>query len=252
MDGDLFDLMTAYPDKETVFEQAWSLITSPFSYFTSTDKVLRCSALIKLTDDDLFFGHDTWDTYSTASSRINKTITLPVQTKDGPRLHIDSFSSSPGFIASIDDYYTVDGTSSLTVIETSNNVYDDSAYEVLTPNSVFCWVRTMVVNQMGVDGESWSKAFSAFHSGTNNNRWLIVDRERFEADEGLLWIVEEAPDLMHLEDMTEKLRTDGYLGSYNVAYYDDIRAVMGETEGLLGGTVSQPLGGDAVFGEGYG
>ncbi|GMH73832.1 hypothetical protein TrST_g1913 [Triparma strigata] len=231
MDGDLFDLMTAYPDKQTLFEQAWNLITSPFTSFTSTDKVFRCSALIKLTEDDLFFGHDTWDTYSTASPRIYKTITLPVHTKDGPRLHVDSFSSSPGFIASIDDYYTVDGTSSLIVIETSNNVYDDSAYDALTPKSVFCWARTMVANQMGVDGESWSKAFSTFHSGTYNNQWLIVDRERFDTDEGLLWIVEEAPGLMHSEDMTKKLRSDGYWGSYNVAYYDDIRAVMGETEG---------------------
>jgi len=128
-------------------------------------------------------------------------------------------------IASINDYYTVDGASSLTVVETSNNVYDDLAYNALTPKSVFCWVRIMVANQMSVDGESWSKAFSAFHSGTYNNQWLIVDRERFESDEGLLWVVEEAPGLMHPEDMTEKLRSDGYWGSYNVAW-----AVMGETE----------------------
>ncbi|GMI12074.1 hypothetical protein TrVE_jg1778 [Triparma verrucosa] len=205
MDGDLFDLMTAYPDKETLFEQAWNLITGPFGFASAvTEKVLRCSALIKLTDDDLYFGHDTWDTYSTASPRIFKTLTLPVRTADGTlKQHTDSFSSSPGFITSIDDYYTLDGTSSLVVIETSNNVYDKSAYDALTVKSVFCWARVMVANQMATDGQSWSKAFSAYHSGTYNNQWLIVDRTKFESDENLLWVIEEAPGLMHGEDMTK-------------------------------------------------
>jgi hypothetical protein len=109
LDGDLFDLMTAFPDKETLLGQLigqlTSLITSPFTFFATaavTDKVLRCSALIKLTSSDLFFGHDTWDTYSTASPRIYKTISLPVRNPNGPPiLHVDSFSSSPGFVASI-------------------------------------------------------------------------------------------------------------------------------------------------------
>ena len=38
--------------------------------------------------------------------------------------------SSPGFIASIDDYYVLDGTSALVVIETSNGVYNTSAYNI--------------------------------------------------------------------------------------------------------------------------
>ncbi|GMH70450.1 hypothetical protein TrRE_jg1174, partial [Triparma retinervis] len=239
LDGDLFDLMTAFPDKETLLGQLigqlTSLITSPFTFFATaavTDKVLRCSALIKLTSSDLFFGHDTWDTYSTASPRIYKTISLPVRNPNGPPiLHVDSFSSSPGFVASIDDYYTISGTSALTVIETSNNVYDVRAYKALSPESVFCWARTMVANQMAGDGEAWGEAFSELHSGTYNNQWLIVDRGRIDEDEGLLVVVEEAPGLMHSEDMTGRLRSDGYWGSYNVAFYEDIRAVMGETEG---------------------
>lgn len=55
-----------------------------------------------------------------------------------------SFSSSPGFVASIDDYYLLSGTSRLTVIETSNEVFNTSVYSLLTPETNMCWVRTMV------------------------------------------------------------------------------------------------------------
>ena len=148
--------------------------------------------------------------------------------------HVDSFSSSPGFIASIDDYYVLDGTSALVVIETSNGVYNTSAYEFLAPESVLCWLRTMAANMLSTDAKSWTGIFSKYHSGTYNNQWMVLDPAKFSPatlldSSDLFWVLEEAPGLIHAEDQTEALVNDGYWASYNVAYYDDVRDRIGET-----------------------
>ena len=247
LDGDLFDLMSAFPDSDSMEGAGPTGEQEPFRSRRKDGKVnrrargredeggkvLRCSSLFKITLDDVFFGHTTWDTYSTATPRIFKSVTLPVRRGGKITTHTDSFSSSPGFIASIDDYYLLGGTSTLGVVETSNDVYDLSAYDYLKPQCVFCWARTMAANMLAYDGESWGKIFgNEFHSGTYNNQWLLDDSSKFTATtprKGLFWVLEEAPGLIHAEDQTEKLIADGYWGSYNVAYYADIRERIGET-----------------------
>lgn len=52
----------------------------------------------------------------------------------------------------VDDYYVLGGTSRLTVIETSNEVFNTSAYAYLTPESNMCWVRTMAANMIATNG----------------------------------------------------------------------------------------------------
>ena len=87
----------------------------------------------------------------------------------------------------------------------------------------------MVANMLGTSGSSWSDAFSAYHSGTYNNQWLIVDLNVFEPgvepSSDVLWVTEEAPGLMHAQDQTASLVSAGYWASYNVAYYQDVREV---------------------------
>jgi len=147
-------------------------------------------------------------------------------------------SSSPGFVASIDDFYTLKTTNDqvedthLVVIETSNGVYNDAAYDALDPETSPCWIRVMVANMLGTSGSEWSDMFSAYHSGTYNNQWLVIDLNKFEAGieptSDVLWVTEEAPGLMHAQDQTATLVSEGYWASYNVAFYPDIRAVLGE------------------------
>mmetsp|Transcript_19246 Transcript_19246/g.25067 ORF Transcript_19246/g.25067 Transcript_19246/m.25067 type:complete len:374 (+) Transcript_19246:475-1596(+) len=236
LDGDLFDLMTAYPDSNAVPTGRAGLRHSPHEFPTkkNTTKELRCSSLFKVTEDDIYFGHDTWDTYATAAPRIFKHISLPVRRGAETVPYLNSFSSSPGFVASIDDYYLLSGSSRLAVIETSNEVYNTSVYSLLSPETNMCWVRSMVANMLATNGSDWSTQFARFHSGTYNNQWMVLDANKFVAGDAsvtdLFWVLEEAPGLVHAEDMTEKLLMDGYWASYNVAYFDDIRAQMGETE----------------------
>jgi hypothetical protein len=89
------------------------------------------------------------------------------------------------------------------------------------------------------NGSDWSSLFSQYHSGTYNNQWMILDVNQWIPDgssssdnsssmHDLFWVLEEAPGLIHAEDMTSTIISAGYWASYNVAYFPDIRAQMGE------------------------
>ena len=172
LDGDLFDLQSAFPDNSkattTAAGRSFRHGHLPSLEAATAGSELRCSALIKLTADqsDVFFGHSTWDTYATAAPRTFKSVRLPVRRAGEIVQHVDSFSSSPGFVASIDDYYVLDGTSELVVIETSNGVNNKSAYDYLSPETTMCFLRTMAANMLATGGQNWGELFSKYHSGT--------------------------------------------------------------------------------------
>ena len=107
LDGDLFDLQSAYPGSSSTSTSTSTRLRPQRGFaMASSQQELRCSALFKILDDrsDVFFGHSTWDTYATAAPRIFKNVRVPVRRGGETLQHVDSFSSSPGFIASIDDY----------------------------------------------------------------------------------------------------------------------------------------------------
>lgn len=95
-------------------------------YMHETDsqstKVDHCSAIIKLLDDksDIVFGHNTWDDFQCASPRVFKHYLFNLIKDNKPHGLFDiHFSSSPGLLSSIDDFYIINGNSHLAVIETS-------------------------------------------------------------------------------------------------------------------------------------
>ena len=67
----------------------------------------HCSALIKVASDlsDVYFSHTTWDSYSNSAPRIFKRYHM--RTPEGQVQMY--FSSSPGMMSSVDDFYTVNG-----------------------------------------------------------------------------------------------------------------------------------------------
>jgi len=145
-------------------------------------------------------------------------------------------SSSPGFMASIDDYYLVaDGATTLGVIETSINIDKLSAYKHVKAQSVLCWIRSMAANWMATDSPSWATIFSKSASGTYNNQWLILDvtkaqgqlSQRKDLAEDTFWVLEEVPGLVHAEDQSAHLNKIGYWPSFNVIYYPQTRKAAG-------------------------
>ncbi len=46
-----------------------------------------------------------------------------------------SFSSYPGFLESLDDFYLMD--TGLVMLQTTNSIFDNSLYQYVVPESVF-------------------------------------------------------------------------------------------------------------------
>lgn len=224
MDGDLEDVKVKFPG--TIDAR-----------IASTPRPQHCSSLVKLAADhsDLYFGHATWDIYSNAAPRIFKTYNLVVKRGGHELGHTTHFSSTGPWLSSVDDFYTVSGTADLGVMETSNTVINTSLYESVRPESLLCWIRVIAANRLATDGAHWAELFSMHHSGTYTNQWQIVDLSKFKPGElprpGVLTVLEEVPGLIRFEDMTEHLNSKYYWPSYNVPYFDDIRARNGDSDG---------------------
>ena len=79
----------------------------------------------------------------------------------------------------------------------------------------------------------WSKIFARRNSGTYNNQWMVVDYKRFKPGKslanvsGLLWVLEQLPGHIHMEDMTKFLAAKSYWPSYNTPYFKDIFTLSG-------------------------
>merc|ERR1719163_2731746 len=146
------------------------------------------------------------------------------------------FSSTGPWLSSVDDFYTVSGSAELGVMETSNTVINVDLYKKVQPHSMLNWLRVIIANRLATDGPHWAMLFSMYHSGTYTNQWQIINLQKFVPNavnltKGLLTVLEEVPGLVHHEDMTSYLTKHKYWPSYNVPFFDDIRAANGDTVG---------------------
>lgn len=120
-------------------------------------------------------------------------------------------SSSPGYLSSIDDFFVLAGRANLAVLETSEDMIDESILASITSSTLLSWVRTRVANQLAVSGPHWADVFAVRHSGTYTNQWMVIDLDRFtpgkkpKPNSGLLTILEELPGYIHWEDLTHIL-----------------------------------------------
>ena len=186
----------------------------------------RCSALIKVLPglEEIFLGHSTWFRYEN-TARIFKTYDLNLKGAANKRL---SFSSYGGTLVSLDDFYLVGGN--LAVLQTSNNIFNESLYDKVTPYSLLTWQRVQVANMLASGGQDWAELFSKEHSGTYNNQYMVLDLRLAQTEKPLakntLWVVEEIPGLVESQDLTHVLR-EGYFPSYNIPYFDKIFNISG-------------------------
>jgi len=230
-DGDLYDLRVAWPASPEDPSYVLSLMARPWQ---RSLRGSHCSALFKLKLDhsDVYFAHDTWDTYATAWPRLFKTYTLPVLRGGKIHWHRDVFSSSPGYVSSMDDYYMIAGTAKLAVIETSLNIQDATLYRYLRPQSLPSWIRVMAANMLAHDAQEWTQVFSREQSGTYNCQWMVLDLEAFKRNglvDNTFWVLEEMPGNIVKQDMSSFLREKSYWPSFNVAYFEETRRLINES-----------------------
>lgn len=126
------------------------------------------------------------------------------------------FSSSPAYLTSMDDFFVLAGRANLAVMETSEDMIDETILEQITPGTLLSWARTRMANQLAVNGPHWADVFAVRHSGTYTNQWMVLDLDRFtpgkkpQPNSGLLTVLEELPGYIHWEDLTHILAVRNY------------------------------------------
>ncbi|KAI5087548.1 phospholipase B domain containing 1 precursor [Silurus meridionalis] len=191
----------------------------------------HCSALIKVLPgyENVLFAHSSWYVYA-ATMRIFKHWDFKVQETHTATGKL-SFSSYPGFLVSLDDFYLLG--SGLMMTQTTNNVFNQSLHELVTPSSLFAWQRVRLANALAHNGQEWAEIFSRYNSGTYNNQYMVLDVSKISLglrlDNGALTIVEQIPGLVEYSDQTEVLRF-GYWPSYNIPFHQRIYTLSGYGE----------------------
>ncbi|XP_047213488.1 phospholipase B-like 1 isoform X2 [Girardinichthys multiradiatus] len=120
--------------------------------------------------------------------------------------------------------------SGLMMTQTTNNVFNFSLFDKITPNSLLAWQRVRLAHSLAHTGEEWAKIFSKYNSGTYNNQYMVVDRSKVKLghsiDDGALTVVEQIPDLVEYSDQTQALRR-GHWPSYNIPFHQNIYILSG-------------------------
>lgn len=184
----------------------------------------HCSVLIKPSADgqSLFASHDTWDVFQ-AMLRIYKHYDIQLSSSNVTGV---SFSSYPGIIPSGDDFYIT--SANLAVVETTNAVFNNTLYTTYTTtDTVPYWIRVIVANRLGTNGQDWLTVFAMYNSGTYNNQWMITDFKLFTPGSPLvpntLWVGEQVPGYFESADQTSfVVETSCFLNSLeqNISGYE--------------------------------
>ncbi|XP_066120629.1 phospholipase B-like 1 [Saccopteryx bilineata] len=183
----------------------------------------HCSALIKVLPgfENIYFAHSSWYTYA-AMLRIYKHWDFNIKDEDTSSSRL-SFSSYPGFLESLDDFYIL--SSGLVLLQTTNSVYNKTLLKLITPQSLLAWQRVRVANMMASDGRQWAEIFSKYNSGTYNNQYMVLDLKKVKLrrslDTGTLYIVEQIPSYVACSEQTDVLRK-GYWPSYNIPFHEKV------------------------------
>ena len=180
----------------------------------------HCSALLKYLGDELHVAHTTWYYYS-SMYRIYKTMDLSFVNST------QAFSSYPGLIVSLDDFYIVKGRSNnsgLVVTETTNDIFNTSLYSNLSIATMPYLFRVTMANRYATDGTTWISLFSEYNSGTYNNQWLISE---MSGSNSRIYILEQIPGYIETADITDIVKANTYWASYNIPYFPYIYNVSG-------------------------
>ncbi|XP_058477316.1 phospholipase B-like 1 [Solea solea] len=189
----------------------------------------HCTALIKVLPgfENLLLGHSSWYTYA-ATMRIYKHWDFKVSDSPHTATAKMSFSSYPGFLMSLDDFYLLG--SRLLMTQTSIGIFNASLFSQLSPCSLLAWQRVRLANSMAHSGEEWAHLFSKYNSGTYNSQYMVVDLSRVSLGhsirDGALTVVEQIPGKVMHSDQTQALRR-GYWPSYNIPFHVEIYSLSG-------------------------
>ncbi|CUG06600.1 lysosomal endosomal membrane protein p68, putative [Bodo saltans] len=223
--GDIFNVVNVSSFESEVFAPKQRTAVSakhdnklmPFK-----NKNLHCSALVKVTSNDIFFSHVTWGGYNTM---VRQYKVYKFQTTV-------SMSAVAGTIASGDDWYQT--SNMLGVQETTNDYYNNSLFQFVIPESSSEFLRVMVATFLANNGREWVELFQFNNSGTYCNQWMVLDYKLYTPGavgdalpDNLLWVAEQIPGNVTSADVTFVLRATTYWASFNIPYFPNIYNLSG-------------------------
>lgn len=141
------------------------------------------------------------------------------------------FSSYPGYLESLDDFYIMD--SGLAMLQTTNGIPNTTLYDEVTSSSLYAWQRVRIANALSKTGEEWYNNVANQNSGTYNNQYMVINYAIFKKNNplpnGFLWVIEQIPGYVEGADMTNIVER-GYWGSYNVPAFERVYNMSGYPE----------------------
>ena len=213
--GDYYDINKAYPLTEEEHK-------NKFSY------AKECTGYVKYFPEknDIFVAHNTHNIYS-MMNRIVKYYDMNIVLSSKKKINKMKFTSRPGDLNSKDDFYIL--SNKMVVIETSLEVTSQSKYSSLSPRTLPKWIRARIANSVANGAEDWAETFLAENSGTHNDQWLIVDYKQIPKKEKIIYMVEQTPNISkkYYIDFTKTLLKQGYVGSYNSPYLEEVKEDLG-------------------------
>jgi hypothetical protein len=119
-------------------------------------------------------------------------------------------------------------------METTNSNFNDTLYDLLSPQTLFTWVRVILANRLATNGEEWINLFKKENSGTYNNQFIVLDLNKIDLQKNdikdqALMIIEQLPQYTESGDITHYLRK-GYWPSYNIPFFRSIYEKSGYIE----------------------
>ncbi|EFC47273.1 laminin A family protein [Naegleria gruberi] len=225
--GDMETLETAIKDPSTTTRSRNNNNNNGI-VLPDEETMTDCSALIKITPDclNLFAGHTTWRGYNI----INKMYKVYSLLLNNVASKTVSFASSPSFLSSKDDFYVTEN--GLVTMETTNDVFNETLFQYITPKSVLCWVRSIVANRLATTSKEWVYYFGLYNSGTYNNQWMALDYKNFKPGvchlpKDSFWILEQIPGSVMTRDVTDVLNKQSFWSSFNIPYFEHIYNISG-------------------------
>ena len=192
----------------------------------------HCSALFKIKNDfsDIYFGHNTWDSYH-FGVRIIKEYNFNFNNRWVRSKNI-IFSSYPATLSSVDDFYI--SSHGLISIETTNQLLNDTLYSKINSNSLFTCERAMISNRISNSSKEWAENFAKYNSGTYNNQFMILDKNKINLvnktiENDAFYIVEQLPGLVKINNVSDIFKF-GYWSSFNLPFDKEIYNISGLKE----------------------
>jgi hypothetical protein len=191
----------------------------------SSSRVDHCSALISLLPGktDILMTHTTWSGL-TNMLRILKRLEQPLSNIGGGVSVPGTFTAVSSYPTygpySSDDFYVMGPSGIVSQETTINNDNVTLAQEFASVEVVLEWLRNCLANRLANSAPEWTETFSALHSGTYTNSWMILDTKLFTPGSSLLpetlMVLEEMPGYIATHDRTSTLEQQGFWSSFNV------------------------------------